>query len=103
MSGIATMALEEVLRLHRGVSDPAGVLEALASLSRKQENLERAARLLGAAEAVREHLGLERSTAALRDFETERDSLVEGLSAARYDHLFGQGSELAGGASPPTQ
>jgi non-specific serine/threonine protein kinase len=83
----------EVLDLGReigGRTAIANVLVSLSSVARARREPERAARLLGAAEALRETIGQRPSPAELREHETEAATVRtelgdEGFSAVRAE------------------
>lgn len=94
----ATALHHEALELRHEIGDKVGLvesLESLAGLAVAAGRLEKAARLFGATQALRERHGYARSPAAVALYDADVASLGEGLGADEVEKAWSQGAQLS--------
>jgi hypothetical protein len=100
-AGRATALYEESLALRRELGDKHGLaesLEGLAGMAVAQQQLERAARLLGAAAALREAIGAPLSPRERVRYDRDVSTVHAGLDEAAFAAMWAMGK-----AMPPEQ
>jgi predicted ATPase/class 3 adenylate cyclase/Tfp pilus assembly protein PilF len=89
--------LEESLTIKREIGDQRGIadsLEAFAGLAADQENPERAARLSGAAEALREEMGLPLAPNEKEEYDRDVAQVRQGLGEVAFAAAWEEGRAM---------